>query len=124
MKEWNDYFNDPFFRVNDDSYSILEEEEKEYNQSNLINQNKSESNIELRNNEIIYVYFQGKPNKFDLFFKIILVGDFGVGKTSLINNSFKEINLVNGIIEFYIKIKEQIIKIQIHDTYEKKKIIL
>ena len=64
---------------------------------------------------------QEKPNKFDLFFKIILVGDFGVGKTSLINNSFKEINLVNGKIEFYIKIKEQIIKVQIYDPCEKEK---
>jgi small GTP-binding protein len=107
------------------SYSCLEEEEEEENennQSNLIIQNKrSESNIELQNNEFSYEILQEKPNKFDLFFKIILVGDFGVGKTSLINNSFKEFNLDNGIIEFYIKIKEQIIKVQIYDTCEQEK---
>ena len=106
------------------SYSCLEEEEEEENennQSNLIIQNKSESNIELQNNEFLYEILQEKPNKFNLFFKIILVGDFGVGKTSLINNSFKEFNLDNGIKEIYIKIKEQIIKVQIYDTYEQEK---
>jgi small GTP-binding protein len=64
---------------------------------------------------------QEKLDKFNLFFNIILVGDFGVGKTSLINNSFKEFNLVNGIKEIYIKIKEQIIKVQIFDTCEQEK---
>ncbi len=64
---------------------------------------------------------QDKLDKFDLFFKIILVGDFGVGKTSLINNRFEEFNLVNGNIEFYIKSKEQIIKVQIYDTCEQEK---
>ncbi len=94
--------------------SFIEEEENE-------NNHKSESNIELNNIEFSYEILQEKPNKSDLFFKIILVGDFGVGKTSLINNSFKEFNIVNGIKEFYIKIKEQIIKIQIYDTCEQEK---
>ncbi len=106
------------------SYLSLEEEEKyekENNQSNFITPNKSETNIELKNNEFSYEILQDKLDKFDLFFKIILVGDFGVGKTSLINNRFEEFNLVNGNIEFYIKSKEQIIKVQIYDTCEQEK---
>ena len=62
-------------------------------------------------------------NKFDLSFKIILLGDISVGKSSLILNATKNIFEENYIptisfsFHFYfLKIKGKIIKLEIWDT--------
>ena len=62
-------------------------------------------------------------NKHDLSFKVIIIGDSGVGKSSLANKAIKNkfesnYNATIGFdcFQFYVKINNKIIKLQVWDT--------
>ena len=88
---------------------------------------KTDSNKEFNksNNPIKYPYeiLSEEYNNFDLSYKLIVIGDSGVGKSCLTNNAVKNIfedryNATVGF-EFYtfnVKICEKVIKLQIWDT--------
>ena len=97
--------NNNSFKKNDDEI---------FNNINIIKINDEKSEKEKFLYEIIK-----KPKNTDLSFKILVVGDYGVGKTSLIkNNSLKEFYKINEeLTEFYIKNNKKIIKFQIYETY-------
>ena len=62
-------------------------------------------------------------NKHDLSFKVIIIGDSGVGKSSLANKAIKNkfesnYNATIGFdcFQFYVKINDKVVKLQVWDT--------
>ena len=89
------------------------------------NENENETEIKKENEEdnLEYEIISDDNPKYDLSFKIIVIGDSGVGKSCLTMKATKNIfeNFYSPTIgfEFYtfnIKIKEKIIRLQIWDT--------
>ena len=95
---------------------MLEEKENESEKENEIKKENEEDNLE-------YEIISDDNPKFDLTFKLIVIGDSGVGKSCLTMKATKNIfeNYYSPTIgfEFYtfnIKIKEKLIRLQIWDT--------
>ena len=89
---------------NDESSQSIKSEEKKYKAEILTNPNDSEF-------------------KDSLMFKIILIGNSGVGKTSITNNALKNIffesyraTIGMEIFSLFVKVNHKIIKLQIWDT--------
>ena len=89
---------------NDESSQSIKSEEKKYKAEILTNPNDSEL-------------------KDSLIFKIILIGNSGVGKTSITNNALKNIffesyraTIGMEIFSLFVKVNHKIIKLQIWDT--------
>ena len=101
-------------------------EEEDNNENHQLNSNDiiiDKINNEKSEEEKFLYEIIKKPKKIDESFKIIMVGDFGVGKTSLLKNNslkqFKQNN--NGLTEFYIQINKKKFEFQIYDTCEQEK---
>jgi small GTP-binding protein len=114
--------------VNED---IKEDKEKEENKENKevkedkeVKDNKvNRDNKENNNLDFKYEILPEDQTNFDLSFKIIVIGDSGVGKSCLTNNAVKNIfddayNATVGFefFTFNVKINGKIIKLQIWDT--------
>ena len=118
IDKFSNNFND------NNPYKRFEEEDNNENYQ----PNSNNIIIDKRNNEkseeekFLYNIIK-KPKKTDLSFKIIMVGDYGVGKTSLIkNNSLKQFKQINNeLTEFYIQINKKKFEFQIYDTCEQEK---
>jgi len=87
------------------------------------NENETETKKENEEDNLEYEIISDDNPKYDLSFKIIVIGDSGVGKSCLTMKATKNIfeNFYSPTIgfEFYtfnIKIKEKIIRLQIWDT--------
>ena len=87
------------------------------------NENEAETKKENEEDNLEYEIISDDNPKYDLSFKIIVIGDSGVGKSCLTMKATKNIfeNFYSPTIgfEFYtfnIKIKEKIIRLQIWDT--------
>jgi hypothetical protein len=119
IDKFSNNFND------NNPYKPFEEEDNNENyQPNSNNIIIDKINNEKKTEEKKFLYdIIKKPKKIDLSFKIIMVGDYEVGKTSLIkNNSLKQFKQINkGLTEFYIQINKKKFEFQIYDTCEQEK---
>ena len=77
----------------------------------------------MSNEDLKYEVIKKDTNKFDLSFKLIIVGNSGVGKSCLtlkaIKNQFDEIytsTIGFSLLSYIVKINDHIIKLQIWDT--------
>ena len=106
---------------NDKNYNIdnqnNEEDKQNNNEDNQIN--KDENKKEEKDYEILQDY---KGDDF-LSFKLIMIGDVAVGKSSLINRAIKRSfksayspTLGFDYFSYYIKIKNKVLKLQLWDT--------
>ena len=91
-------------KINEESSQSIKSEEKKYKAEILNNPDESELND-------------------SLMFKIILIGNSGVGKTSITNNALKNIffetyraTIGMEIFSLFVKVNHKIIKLQIWDT--------
>ena len=100
------------------------EEDKEIKENKEVKENKSNKNKKDNNNlNLEYEILPEDHTNFDLSFKIIVIGDSGVGKSCLTNNAVKNIfddayNATVGFefFTFNVKMNNKIIKLQIWDT--------
>ena len=113
------------------------------NNSNIINNKSSQDNDELsknsdsqsdqdpktsqlvieENKNLNIELLPENTNKHDLSFKVIIIGDSGVGKSSLANKAIKNkfesnYNATIGFdcFQFYVKINDKVVKLQVWDT--------
>ena len=102
---------------------IKEDKKNEEIKEDLENKNKENKQVKESNTEFKYEILPEDQTNFDLSFKIIVIGDSGVGKSCLTNNAVKNIfddayNATVGFefFTFNVKINDKIIKLQIWDT--------
>ena len=95
-------------------------EENKIEEKNNIVENKNEEKKEYREDKYTYE-FLGEDSNYDIIFKIMMIGDSTVGKSSIINTILgKESNQKSTIgfdlVNLNIKVDEKICKLEIWDT--------
>ena len=105
----------------------INKEKKENKENKENKEQKSESNNDQKNTvlekDFQYEILSEDHTDFDMSFKLIVIGDSGVGKSCLTNNAVKNIfneayNATVGFefFTFNIKINDKVVKLQIWDT--------
>ena len=119
--------NDPELarpEMEEENEEIKEDIENKVKENKEVKENKGNKNNKDNNNlDFKYEILPEDQINFDLSFKIIVIGDSGVGKSCLTNNAVKNIfddayNATVGFefFTFNVKINNKVIKLQIWDT--------
>ena len=119
--------NDPELarpEMEEENEEIKEDIENKVKENKEVKENKDNKNNKDNNNlDFKYEILPEDQINFDLSFKIIVIGDSGVGKSCLTNNAVKNIfddayNATVGFefFTFNVKINNKVIKLQIWDT--------
>jgi len=114
--EQNEENND----LNNDNEIKEEEEEKENEKEDDTNLNTNKENTKDKNEEILRIE---SNSTYDVYFKVVVIGNPGVGKTCITKNAAKivfddEYCSTIGVeyISLFIRLNDKIIKLQVWDT--------